>query len=124
MIDIASLITVRVDRAELARGVDDLLGSLEQATYRALDAAAQRTAEAARASHWYRNRTGDLQGSTQAQDAEGPVWSDGASSSVAALMPYAQYVDRRSPILLPAYAAVSGAVETDVLALFAAACAR
>lgn len=122
--DLRPLLSVRIDRAELAGDVAGLLDSLEQATYRALDGAAQRTAAAARAQHWYRNRTGDLEGSTQAQDAEGPVWTDGASASVAATMPYAVFVNARSPILEPAYASVAAGIESDVLSLFANAAHR
>lgn len=119
--DLSRHITVTVDRDELREGVDGVLDAIERATYRALDGAAERVAERARKQHWYRNRTGDLEGSTQALGVVGDVWSDSAESIAFAGMPYARFVDARSPILSPAYEAVASAIQNDALSLFAGA---
>lgn len=97
---------VLLDTESLANDTEALLDRLERATYRGLDRVAQLHADAARTSHWYRNRTGDLERSTQPVEAEGSVWDDGASSSVVASMDYASYVDTHGPILAPAWDAI------------------
>lgn len=116
------MIEITVDRAALTAAFDDMERKLEYAVLAGLDFAARTTATQARASHWYQNRTGDLQASTREQESEGDVWSDGAFSSVAATEPYASYVDARSPILEPAWAAVSMRVEHDFLFRMEEAC--
>lgn len=100
---------ILIDTASLENETEALLSRLEAATYRGLDRVAQLHADAARASHWYRNRTGDLERSTQAIESEGDVWSDTASSGVVASMDYASYVDAQGPILAPAWDAIESA---------------
>ena len=99
---------ILIDTASLENETEALLSRLEAATYRGLDRVAQLHADAARASHWYRNRTGDLEASTRAFSAEGSVWNDDATALVAATEPYAVFVDARSPILAPAWDAIEG----------------
>lgn len=105
---------LHADLAPLVREGEQSLRAFERAVYAGLDRAARLTAEQARSQHWYRNRTGDLERSTQAQEADGAVFSDGASSSVVAQMQYASFVDARSRILEPAYELVRDRVEADV----------
>lgn len=109
---------LRADFAPLLREGDETLRSFERAVYRCLDHAARVTAQQARQQHWYRNRTGDLERSTQPQDADGDVFADGASSSVVALMEYASFVDARARILEPAYELVRDRLEADALTIF------
>jgi len=113
---------VTIDRDALAREVAAFEDSLERAVFAGLDYAAQQTAAQARAAHWYQNRTHDLEDSTQAQESDGDVWGDSASSSVAATMPYASYVDARQRILEPAWDAVAGRVEHEFEFLLEQAC--
>ena len=89
-----------------ARELDALLAGLERACDAGLNAMAEHTAEAARGSHWYQNRSGDLEGSTRAVPGEGSVWDDSFSPYVVASEDYASYVDARHPILAPAWAAI------------------
>lgn len=102
------MIDVTVDLQALAADTEALLSRLEAAVYRGLDDVAQLHASAARASHWYRNRTGNLEASTRAFGAEGSVWNDDVQATVAATEPYAAFVDARSPILAPAWDAIEG----------------
>lgn len=115
-------VSITVDRVALNAAFDDMERKLEHGILAALDFAAQATAAQARDAHWYRNRTGDLQASTRAQESEGDVWSDGAFSSVVSSEPYASYVDAMSPILQPAYDAQAGRIEHEVLFLLEQAC--
>lgn len=117
--DLASLIDIRVDADALARDLAEFEQSLERAVLAGLDAAAQRLALEAQTNHVYRNRTGDLQGSTLAQDAEGDVWRDSAVSSVSLGERYAPYVDAWAAqqtgggILEYAYERVRGPIEAE-----------
>lgn len=111
------MVTVEVDVSALKRETEALLASLEAAVYRGLDAAAQAHAAEARSSHWYRNRTGDLEASTRAYDAEGSVWNDDVQATVAATEPYAVYVDARRPILEPAWQTVESSATAQLEAI-------
>lgn len=68
--------------------------ALERAVYDGLDAAASATAREAAAQHVYQNRTGNLERSTAATQADGDVWSDSASASAYLGEPYGTFVDR------------------------------
>lgn len=116
------MFTVTIDTQALSSECDALLDEIERASFAGLDAAARATALEARSSHWYRNRTGDLESSTRAVNAEGDLWSDSANSAVAATEPYASYVDARAPILTPAWDAVQGRVVAEFEQLLEAAC--
>lgn len=111
------MVTVTVDSAALERDCLALLDALEAAVYRGLDSAAQMHAAEARSRHWYRNRTGDLEASTRAYDAEGSVWNDDVQATVAATEPYAHFVDARSPILEPAWQAVEASATAQLEAI-------
>ena len=113
---------VVLDAGALIEGCDELLLAIERATFEGLDEAARITAAAARARHPYQNRTGDLEASTQAVEAEGDVWSDHAQSAVAATMPYAGFVNERRPFLEPAWDAVSGTATHAFEVALARAC--
>lgn len=93
------MVTISVEVA----GTEELLADLERATRDGIDQITERVAETARSSHWYTNRTGDLERSTQSIEAEGSLYDDSLQGSVAATEPYAAYVDARSPILEPAW---------------------
>lgn len=116
------MFTVTIDTAALDRECDALLESIERASFAALDNAARALAEEARRSHWYRNRSGDLERSTQAVEAEGDLWSGSAASGVSVQEPYAVFVDARSPLLTPAWDAIASQVEADFEQTLAAAC--
>lgn len=116
------MFTVTIDTDTLSSECDALLDAIEQASFAALDETARALADKARSSHWYRNRTGDLERSTRAVDAEGDLWSGSASSSVSASEPYASYVDARSPILSPAWDAIASQAEARFEATLAQAC--
>lgn len=111
------MIDVTVDLQALAADTEALLSRLEAAVYRGLDDVAQLHASAARASHWYRNRTGNLEASTRAFGAEGSVWNDDVQATVAATEPYAHFVDARSPILEPAWQAVEASATAQLEAI-------
>jgi len=111
-----------IDTAALDASCDRLLADFERAADDGLLYAAERTARQARESHWYRNRTGDLQASTQAaQTTIGSLWDDTLHTWVAAGEPYASYVDARSPILSTAYEAVASEIDAHLGTLFEAA---
>lgn len=116
------MFSVSVDTDALARDTDELLAELERASFAGLDEAARSLATEARASHRYRNRSGDLEASTRAIDAEGDLWNDSANSVAVAMEPYASYVDARFPILTPAWDAVEGGVVTEFEQLLDVAC--
>ncbi len=84
-------------------GTEELLEDIERATRAGIDQITERVAETARNSHWYTNRTGDLERSTQSIEAEGSLYDESLQGSVAATEPYAGFVDARSPILEPAW---------------------
>lgn len=111
-----------INTTALDAACDRLLADFERAANDGLLYAAQRTARQARESHWYQNRTGDLQASTQAaQTTVGSLWDDTLHTWAAAGEPYASYVDARSPILSPAYEAVETEIDAHLSTLFEAA---
>jgi hypothetical protein len=116
------MLTVAIDTHALAHECDELLSAIERASLAGLDDVARITASAARERHWYQNRTGDLESSTRAVDAEGDLWTDGAHSEVVAMEPYASYVDDRAPILSPAWDAVAQTATHSFEAALARAC--
>lgn len=116
------MFTVTIDTDAFTAECDALLDAIERASYAALDETARALADKARSSHWYRNRTGDLERSTQAIDAEGDLWSGSASSGVVASELYASFVDARSPILSPAWDAIALSAEARFETTIAQAC--
>jgi hypothetical protein len=111
-----------IDTASLERDTNALLDRLSDASARAFDRVAVVTAEQAQRSHWYRNRSGDLQASTRAVDYAGELFSDTLESAVVASEPYASYVDARSPILAPAWDEAEPAATADLLTILEQAC--
>lgn len=103
-------------------GIDELLTDLERAARNGLDQVTERVAEAARSRHWYRNRSGDLEKSTQSIEAEGSLFDESLQGSVAALEPYAAFVDVRSPILEPAWESEESAATQLLIDTLDAAC--
>ncbi len=109
-----------VDTASLDATCAAWLAAFERAADDALEYAAETTAAQARASHWYRNRTRNLEGSTQAiPGTVGSVWDDSLRTWVVASELYASYVDARSPILAPAYDARASEIASGVESIFA-----
>ena len=116
------MLSVDLDTAALERDTNALLDRLSDAAPRAFDRVAVVTAEQAQRSHWYRNRSGDLQASTRAVDYAGDFFSDTLESAVVASEPYASYVDRISPILAPAWDEAEPAATADLLTILEQAC--
>lgn len=86
-------IAFRVDLEAFDRASGAFLGGVERGVWAGLDAAAELVAAQARAEHPYRNRSGDLEGGTRAQAAEGDVWDDAARAEVNFTESYAPFVD-------------------------------
>jgi hypothetical protein len=97
----ARLTGVEADLARLAVALDPQLDA-------ALALFSARVADAARASHPFQNRTGDLESSIRALDTHGDALAGTLEGGVIADEEYAEHVDARLPFLQPAFDRTEG----------------
>jgi hypothetical protein len=98
------MLTLQLDEASLESDLARFHRALDIKLHQGLDVISARVAAAARGQHTYQNRTGLLERSTQALEAEGSLVAGMLVGGVLADTDYAGYVEARLPFLAPAWA--------------------
>lgn len=105
--------TIELDVGSVTRMVQALERAIPSHVEAGLSAILDRTAEQARASHPYTNRSGRLQQETQARGIEGDFFRDNLTGEVRADTFYASFVEERGfEFLAPAYERIGAEAES------------
>lgn len=103
------VVTARADD----EAFDRLEGAIDEEMLGVVERAGEALAREARASHAFRNRSGDLEASIRGVEPGGSFLADTLAGGTVAAEPYGSFVEARMPFLAPAWQVIAPYMDQD-----------